>query len=79
MFEEAACLGLTDVFFDPDREEEAKAVCQICSCIQDCEPESPDDPGVWGGTSRQDRMQVSFPTTINAGEKEIEIEWLQAL
>lgn len=59
-YAEAPCLGLTDLMFDEDREEEAKAVCSRCPFKQPCLDlaiENQEEYGVWGMTTPKERLK----------------------
>ena len=61
-FKRGSCRGLSiDVFFDPDREDEVKAVCEGCPVIGICLEYAlgqPDLDGFWAGTSVAYRRQL---------------------
>lgn len=61
--EQAACAGLTDLFF-PERGEstrEAKAVCRACPVKAECLEwalDAGEKHGIWGGLSERERRRV---------------------
>lgn len=40
----AACLGMSDLMFDPDRTEEALDVCRECEVVEPCRTHVMSDP-----------------------------------
>ena len=75
-FKDGHCRGMSvDFFFDPEREDEAKAVCGACPVNATCLAYAlyqPDLEGFWGGlsaTSRRELREMSFlPTAVPAVE-----------
>jgi WhiB family redox-sensing transcriptional regulator len=58
--ESAKCKdGDNSLFFDPRREEEAKAFCVGCPVMAEClsAARQGNEPGVWGGTTEAERKQ----------------------
>ena len=62
----AACEGLADLFFGPDRErpeprrrreEKARLICKECPVLLPCRTYARQhrEPGFWGGESEKDR------------------------
>jgi len=50
-----------ELFFVPDNEDEAKALCDVCSVREECLGYALDtrqDHGVWGGKNEQERVQL---------------------
>jgi WhiB family redox-sensing transcriptional regulator len=67
----AACRGLTDVFFPPAaerpqarerREDMARTVCESCTVLTTCKEFARDhhEYGFWGGESEEQRHQAGF-------------------
>lgn len=63
----AACVGLTELFFDGDREREAKAVCRECPVIDEClsfalasikRHHFSIESGIWGGLNAKERRAL---------------------
>jgi hypothetical protein len=59
-WEQAACLGQTDLFYDerPDFVTQARSVCSLCPIKHDCLIESftlGDAYGIWGGQDYEER------------------------
>lgn len=55
---EPPCKHLTELFFNPHREEEAAALCEECPVIDDCRSfayTNQVEYGVWGGTTAAQR------------------------
>ena len=79
MFAQALCRGV-DFFFDPNREADAKALCIQCQCKMDClSLSTPDDPGVWGGLTQEERnMQAQgeeLREVLYVGGRKVTVEW----
>lgn len=66
---DAACRGLDNDLFFPERGEnlkirKAKAVCATCEVMYDCLEynlrtyTSHDDEGIWGGTTAKERRRI---------------------
>ena len=51
--------GDNTLFFDPNREAEAKAFCVGCPVMADClsAARANNEPGVWGGTTEEERKR----------------------
>ena len=65
--DEAACVGHEDVFWGgdhgPANTGKARGICARCPVTGDCLAEAlartdPDDWGVWGGTTRHERVEL---------------------
>jgi hypothetical protein len=72
----AACLGLTDMFFDDDTVEEAKTCCATCPLRKQCLSEElarnkdqrdGEIHGVYGGLSSAERIAILPPEHIRFG------------
>jgi len=71
--ERALCLGVNpDLFFDDRYAEVAKAICHTCKLRNVCRAEGIQEEayGVWGGTTREERTDLTNPI--------IEIIWDQS-
>ena len=56
----ALCAGHPDLFFDPDRTDEARRVCRRCPAREPClayATANPDLRGTWGGQSEAQRAR----------------------
>lgn len=60
---DAACHGVTRLFYDPDFEERAKQVCSTCPVQRDCLRYAYDHGehrGIWGGLNPQERLRLRW-------------------
>lgn len=56
---DAACNGADpELFFDPEREKEAKEYCSTCIVRKQCFICEPDKFGVFGGTNGRERERM---------------------
>ena len=69
-FKDGRCRGMSvDFFFDPDREDEARAVCAACPVNAACLAyalHQPDLEGFWGGMSAAGRRELREMSLVPA-------------
>jgi Transcription factor WhiB len=76
---EARCIGQTDLFFDerPIYEERAKEICSVCPIKRDCLMESfrnLDVYGIWGGQNLEERRMTAVMLGIKPPSRVEDIE-----
>jgi hypothetical protein len=59
-YSHANCTKMGDMFFDPDKEEECKSICESCSVRLDCLNSAIifQDEGIRGGLNSTERQQI---------------------
>lgn len=64
--EHAKCAGRGDLFFDDLYEQQAKAICADCPVREQCLEHAlrtPEQYGIWGGMTPQERRRVGMAFT----------------
>ncbi len=69
---EAACAGSYNLMFDRDQEEAAKALCDLCPVIAECDAyaaEFKPPAGIWAGIDSKKRKRARLAAMKRARER----------
>lgn len=70
--EHAKCAGKGDLFFDDLYEQQAKAICADCPVREQCldhAVRTPEQYGVWGGMTPQERRRMTMAITERGSKR----------